>query len=53
MNEYVYKMSKKQYKFYLTEAGGNVKSKKDLVKYINETYGLSGTCVDVVVDDDD
>lgn len=50
-NEYVYSMTKKQYQFYFTEEGGAMKSKKDLIRYINETYGLLGTCVDVVTED--
>ena len=49
---YTYKMSKKQYKLYLSEVGGGCKTKADLIRYINETFGLLGTCVDVVTDDD-
>lgn len=50
---YVYEMSKKQYTYYFSDGGGGLRSKDDLINYINETYGLLGTCVDVTVTDED
>lgn len=48
---YVYTMTKKQYDFYFTDAGGRIRSKKELVDYITQTSGLFGECVDIKVED--
>lgn len=48
---YVYTMTKKQYDYYFTDAGGRIRSKKELIEYISQTSEMFGECVDIKVED--
>lgn len=49
--EYVYTMTRKQYDYYFTDAGGRIRSKKELIDYISQTSELFGKCVDIKIED--
>lgn len=48
---YVCTMTKKQYDYYFTDAGGRIRSKKELIEYISQTSEMFGECVDIKVED--